>query len=81
MSKCDIAGVPHALVQEAEGNIDIVARAIPSQESSMEELFSLIFPAAISPAARNVLDTATKLIQFANEAKAERQNNLLDAER
>ena len=36
----------------------------------MDELFSLVFPGAISPAARNILDTATKLLQFAKEAEA-----------
>ena len=28
-SRCELAGVPHTLVQEAEGNVEMVARAIP----------------------------------------------------
>ena len=30
-SRCELAGVPYALVQEAEGNVEMVARAIPAK--------------------------------------------------
>jgi len=33
-SQCIIAGVPHTLVQDAEGNVEIVARAIPAKVCS-----------------------------------------------